>query len=50
MGLTQYDLDNPKGKLALSLKDLKRLDMSLDDNLRTHAPGNIPASIEHEPA
>ena len=28
-GITQYDIDNPKGPIALILKDLKRLEMRM---------------------
>ena len=48
--ISQYDIDNPKGSVALILKDLKRLEMRMDDDFKIYAQDEIPASIEHEPA
>ena len=49
-GITRYDVENPKGPVAPIMKDLRRLDMHMDDQFKIHVPGEILASIEHEPA
>ena len=36
-GIEQYDIDNPKGPVALALKDLKRLELKMDDQFRVEA-------------
>ena len=43
--ISQYDIDNPKGPVALILKDLKRLEMHMDDDFKNYAQGESPASI-----